>query len=162
MCPSGGSPCPSCGSLSPHIRSRAWSSLICSLPPSSPWTEKASSTYPVFHPHIMNSFWCWKLSFSVGVQWASCVRLLVTSWPAACQDSLSLPSPGVCPSPCSLYWWYHLALSSSDALFSFYPHYLSQHQGLFQWVRCSHQVTKILELQLHHQSFQWVFRVDFL
>ena len=74
----------------PHIRSRAWSSLICSLPPSSPWTEKASSTYPVFHSHMI-SFWCWKLSFSVGVQWASCVRLLVTSWPVACQDSLSLP-----------------------------------------------------------------------
>ena len=31
---------------------------------------------------------------------------------------------------------------------------LSQHQGPFQWVRCSHQMTKILELQLQHQSFQ--------
>ena len=30
---------------------------------------------------------------------------------------------------------------------------LSQHQGLFQWVICSHQMTKILELQLQHQSF---------
>ena len=30
----------------------------------------------------------------------------------------------------------------------------SQHQGLFQWVSCSHQVTKILELQLQHQSFR--------
>ena len=35
---------------------------------------------------------------------------------------------------------------------------LSQHQGLFQWVVCSHQMTRILELQ--HQSFQWIFRVD--
>ena len=39
---------------------------------------------------------------------------------------------------------------------------LSQHQGLFQRVGYSQQVTKILELQLQHQSFQWVFRVDFL
>ena len=31
---------------------------------------------------------------------------------------------------------------------------LSQHQGLFQWVSCSHQVTKILELQLRHPSYQ--------
>ena len=31
----------------------------------------------------------------------------------------------------------------------------SQHQGVFQWVSCSHQVTKILELQLQHHSFQW-------
>ena len=37
---------------------------------------------------------------------------------------------------------------------------LSHHQGLFQWVVCSHQMTKILELQLQHQSFQWIFRVD--
>ena len=39
---------------------------------------------------------------------------------------------------------------------------LSQHQGLFQWVSCSHQVAKVLELQLQHQSFQRVHRVDFL
>jgi len=36
---------------------------------------------------------------------------------------------------------------------------LSQHQGLFQWVGSSHWVAKVLELQ--HQSFQWIFRVDF-
>ena len=32
--------------------------------------------------------------------------------------------------------------------------------GLFQWVICSYQMTKILELQLQYQSFQWIFRVD--
>ena len=37
---------------------------------------------------------------------------------------------------------------------------LSQHQGLFQWVS-SHQVAKVLELQLQNRSFQWIFRVDF-
>ena len=37
---------------------------------------------------------------------------------------------------------------------------LSQHQGLFQCIGSAHQVVKILELQ--HQSFQWIFRVDFL
>ena len=31
---------------------------------------------------------------------------------------------------------------------------LSQHQGLFQLVVCLHLMTKILELQLQHQSFQ--------
>ena len=31
---------------------------------------------------------------------------------------------------------------------------LSQHQGLFKWVSSSHQVAKVLELQLQHQSFQ--------
>ena len=39
---------------------------------------------------------------------------------------------------------------------------LTQHQGLFQWVDSSHQVAKVLELQLQCQSFQWVFRTDFL
>ena len=39
---------------------------------------------------------------------------------------------------------------------------LSQHQGLFQWIVSSHQMAKLLELQLQHQSFQWIFRVDFL
>ena len=38
----------------------------------------------------------------------------------------------------------------------------SQHQGLYQWVSSSHQVTKVLEFQLQHQSFQWIFRTDFL
>ena len=39
---------------------------------------------------------------------------------------------------------------------------LSQHQGLFQWVSFLHQVAKVLEFQLQHQSFQWIFRTDFL
>ena len=39
-------------------------------------------------------------------------------------------------------------------------YWVSHHQGLFQWASCSHQVTKVLELQ--RQSFRWVFRVDFL
>ena len=39
---------------------------------------------------------------------------------------------------------------------------LYQHQGFFEWVSYSHQVAKILEFQLQHQSFQWIFRTDFL
>ena len=39
---------------------------------------------------------------------------------------------------------------------------LSQHQGLFKWVSSSHQVAIVLEFQLQHQSFQWIFRTDFL
>ena len=38
---------------------------------------------------------------------------------------------------------------------------LSQHQGLFIWVSL-HQVAKVLEFQLQHQSFQWILRTDFL
>ena len=39
---------------------------------------------------------------------------------------------------------------------------LSQHQGLFKWVSSSHQVPKVLEFQLQHQSFQWTPRTDLL
>ena len=39
---------------------------------------------------------------------------------------------------------------------------LSQHQGLFQWVSSSHQMAKVLELQLQYQSFQRIFRTEFL
>ena len=38
---------------------------------------------------------------------------------------------------------------------------LSQHQGLFQWVSSLHQVANVLELQLQHQSFQWIIQVWF-
>ena len=37
----------------------------------------------------------------------------------------------------------------------------SYHQGLFQWVSSSHQVARVLEFQLQHHSFQWIFRTDF-
>ena len=39
---------------------------------------------------------------------------------------------------------------------------LSQYQGLFKWVSSSHQVAKVLEFQLQHQSFQWTPRTDLL
>ena len=34
---------------------------------------------------------------------------------------------------------------------------LSQQQGLFQRVSSSHQVAKLLEIQLQHQSLQWIY-----
>ena len=52
--------------------------------------------------------------------------------------------------------WVSDAIQPSHPLSSPYPPALnlSQHQGLFQWVSSSHQVTKVLEFQLQHQSFQ--------
>ena len=37
---------------------------------------------------------------------------------------------------------------------------LSQHPGLFQWVNSSHEMAKVLEFQLQHQSFQWTPSTD--
>ena len=47
----------------------------------------------------------------------------------------------------------HPLLSPSPPAFN-----LSQHQGFFQGVSSSHQIAKVLEFQLQHQSFQWIFR----
>jgi len=59
-----------------------------------------------------------------------------------------------------LSWWCHPTISTlsspSPPTFN-----LSQNQGLFKWVSSLHQVAEVLESQLHHQSFQWIFRVDF-
>ena len=57
------------------------------------------------------------------------------------------------------------AIQSSQPLSSPSPSAfnLSQHQGLFKWVSSLHQVAKVLELQLQHQSFQgtvWKGSVD--
>ena len=41
------------------------------------------------------------------------------------------------------------------------PSHLPLYQILFQWVSSSHQVAKVLEFQLHHQFFKWIFRTDF-
>ena len=70
-------------------------------------------------------------------------------------------TPGVHPNPCPLSRWCHptippLSSSSPPAL------NLSQHQGLFKWVSSLHQVAKVLEFQLQHQSFQWTPRTDLL
>ena len=39
---------------------------------------------------------------------------------------------------------------------------LFEHQGLFQQVSSWHQMDRVLELQLQHQSFQQIFRIDLL
>ena len=60
--------------------------------------------------------------------------------------------------------WVSDAIQPSQLLSSSSPPFfnISQHQSLFKWVSSSHQVAKVLEFQLHHQSFQWIFRINFL
>ena len=58
--------------------------------------------------------------------------------------------------------WVGNAIQPSHPLSSPSPPALNlfQHQGLFQWVSSLHQVAKVLEFQLQHQSFQWTSRTD--
>ena len=60
--------------------------------------------------------------------------------------------------------WVSDAIQPSHPLFSPSPlaFNLSQHQGLFKWVNSLHQVAKVLEFQLQHQSLQLIFRTNFL
>ena len=56
----------------------------------------------------------------------------------------------------------HPLLSPSSPAFN-----LSQHQDLFQWISSLHQVAKVLDFQLQHQSYQWIlglisFRINWL
>ena len=87
------------------------------------------------------------------VQLLSHVQLFATPWTASQQASLSITN-----SPSLLKTHVHRVgnarqpshpLSSPSPVFN-----LSQHQGLFQRVSSWHQVDKVLEFQLQHQSFQ--------
>ena len=69
------------------------------------------------------------------------------------------PFPRVYSNSCPLSQWCHPTISSSVIPFSSCLS-LSQHQDTFKWVSSSHQVAKVLEFQLQHQSFQWIFRTD--
>ena len=102
------------------------------------------------------------LQFS-SVQSLSHVRLFVTADSMDC-GTPCFPVHHQLPEfihSCPLSGWCHPTISSSAIPFSSLFN-LSQHHGLFQWVISSHEVAKVLEFQLQHQSFQWIFRTNFL
>ena len=92
------------------------------------------------------------------------------------QSCLTLYDPKNCSSPgltvhrqlpkftqTHVYWVCDAIQPSHPLLLPSPPAFnLSQNQGLYQWVSSSHQVAKVLEFQLQYQSFQWIFRTDFL
>ena len=71
------------------------------------------------------------------------------------------PSPGVYPNTCPLSPWYHPTISSSVIPFSSCLQSFPA-SGSFQMISSLHQVAKVLEFQLQHEFFQWIFRTDFL
>ena len=105
---------------------------------------------------------CWSFSFS---QFSSVTQ----SCPTLC-DPMDYSTPGF-PVHHQLLelaqthvHWVCDAIQPSHPLSSPSPPALNlfQHQGFFQWVSSLHQVAKVLELQLQHQSFQWTPRTDLL
>ena len=81
-------------------------------------------------------------------------QLFATPWTEAHQASLSFTVSQSLLRLMSI----ELVMPSNHLIFSCLlspPAFnLSQHQGLFQGVGSSHQVAKVWELQLQHQSFQ--------
>ena len=69
-------------------------------------------------------------------------------------------SSWVSSNSCPLSQWCHPNISSSIIPFSSCLQFFAA-SGSFQSVSSSHQVAKILELQLQHQSIQWIFTLDF-
>ena len=103
-------------------------------------------------------------SHRVGHDWsdlaaaaASRVWLFVTPWTVACQSSLPSPSPGVCSNSCPLSQWCHPTISSSVTPFSSCPQSFPA-SGSFPMS----QLFASSGQSIRAQSFQWIFRVDFL
>ena len=97
---------------------------------------------------------------SVSVQPLSRVWLFVTPWIAACQASLSITN-----SRSSLRLTFIESVMPSSHLILCHPLLLLPSifpsiRLFFQWVSSLHQVAKVLEFQLQHQSFQWTPRTD--
>ena len=93
------------------------------------------------------------------VQSLSRVWLSANPWTTARRLPCPLPTPRAYSNSCPLSWWCHPTISSSVFPFSSclqsFPY-----QVLFQCVSSLHQVVHVLEFQ--HQSFRWIFRVDYL
>ena len=104
-----------------------------------------------------NTYLDWLLLFSHSVMSHSL-------WPHGLQHirpPCPLPSPGTCSNSCPLSQWCHPTISSSVIPFSSCLQSFPA-SGSFSMSHSSHQAAKVLEFQLQHQSFQRIFRTDFL
>ena len=126
------------------------------------WAEVMYTPSRIGPQNVMHGLWC-SLSPAHMAQFSSVTQSCPTPYdPMDC----STPGPPVhhqlpeFTQTRPLSQWCHPtshSLSYPSPAFN-----LSQHQGLFKWVSSLHQVAKVLEFQLQHQSFQWIFRIDFL
>ena len=101
-------------------------------------------------------------TFGNSVQFCSVAQLCLTLW-----DPVDCSMPGF---PIHHHYQSLLKLISIESVMP--PNHLilchpllllpSIFPSLFQWVSSLHQVAKVLEFHLQHQSFQWIFRTDFL
>ena len=97
-------------------------------------------------------------------EFSSITQSCPTLWPHGLQHArppCPSPTPRVYSNSCPLIRWCHLTISFSVIPFSSHLQSFPASRS-FQWVSSLHQVAKVLEFQLQHQSFQWIFRTDLL
>ena len=126
-------------------------------------TEFENSRIPMLH---LLMTWCYFITiFFQYFKKGNILQFMFNSfWFRGLQhDRPPCPSatPRACSNSCPSSQWCHPNISSSVVPFSS-TFNLSQHHGLFWRVSSSHQVAKVLELQLQHQSFQWICRTEYL
>ena len=121
------------------------------------WTDTYKQLYFFFLPSFNNFI-------EIIIQFSSVTQSCPALW-----DHMNCSTPGLpvhhqLPESTQTHvHWVGDAIQPSHPLSSPSPALnLSQHQGLFQWVSSSHQVAKVLESQLQHESFQWTPRTDLL
>ena len=130
-----------------------WWASVYRVAKSQTWMSTCAHT----HIHCV----CYIMYQFSSVQSLSHVWLFATPWIAAPQPPLHRQLPEFTPSHVH---WVGDAIQPSHPLASPSPPAPnpSQHQSLFQWVNTSHEVAKVLEFQLQHQSFQRTPRVELL
>ena len=144
-------------------KSQRWGYTFSSgmSPTISYWHQSWWDTNLLKTPYTLPS---WEFPGSPVVCCCSVVQLCPTLQPHGVQH-VRLLRPSLSPGVGQVHV-IELVMSSNHLIFccSFHllPSISPSYQGLFQWGGFFHQVAKVLELQLQHQSFQWVFRVDFL
>ena len=126
----------------------------------------ATGHLPAFFPQALpliksSGLYTTKCFLLSSVQSLSHVWLFATIWTAACQSSCPSPTPGACSNSCPLSQWCHPTISSSviplSSCLQSFP--ASESFPVSQFFR---SVAKVLEFQLHYQSFRWIFWTDFL
>ena len=120
----------------------------------------------VYNLQNLTTFWVihhWLSPICLCIQFTvSCVWLFATSWTEACQSSLSITNSWSLLKLMSI----KLVMPSNHLIlccpFLLLPPIFPSIMVFFQGVSSSHQVAKVLEFQLQHQSFQCTFSFDFL
>ena len=140
-----------------------------------PCWQKKKWWSPEILRNIVQSAWIKIVKARMGIQQVDSIAHVFTSKFYSVQFTHSVVAVTLQPMDCSMSGLrvHHQFLEFTqthvhwvgDAIQPFHPlsspspptFNLSQHQGLFKWVSSSHQVAKVLEFRLQHQSFQWIF-----